>query len=250
MTWITLSDADKPILEEIEKQTDRAAALIATSYLEDRLVEAIKARTVRDQNVEKDMFRNSGPLGSFSAKIDLGFMLGSLRWRGPQDAAHGQRHQKRIRARGTTEGLQFAAHSGPLQEHFHLSRFENEEQDDRSNGRIQAGPGRITKNGVHERDQISTACGRDGDEAPAAADAARTFSCFAAASRCIKIAASCRRARSPASVGLRRASVDSPREASYALPSASRHTAVIASSYRRATAANDTCARSAIAASE
>jgi hypothetical protein len=76
MTWITLSDADKPILEEIEKQTDRAAALIATSYLEDRLVEAIKARTVRDQNVEKDMFRNSGPLGSFSAKIDLGFMLG------------------------------------------------------------------------------------------------------------------------------------------------------------------------------
>ena len=76
MTWITASDDDKPILEEIEKQTDRASALIATSYLEDRLLSAIKARIVRDDKLEQKMFRGSGPLTAFSAKIDLAFMLG------------------------------------------------------------------------------------------------------------------------------------------------------------------------------
>lgn len=76
MTWITVSDEDTPILEEIEKQTDRGSALIAASYLEQRLLTAIKARTNRHEKIEKDFYRGSGPAGSFSAKIDLGLLIG------------------------------------------------------------------------------------------------------------------------------------------------------------------------------
>src|SRR5262245_5515962 len=76
MTWVTNSDTDKPILEEIERQTDRAAALIAVAYLEERLVAAIKARMVRNVDIEQRVFMSSGPLGTLSAKIDIGFLLG------------------------------------------------------------------------------------------------------------------------------------------------------------------------------
>jgi hypothetical protein len=73
---MTVTDNDKPIIAEIEKQTDRAAALIAGAYLEERLKIAIQARTIRDTDVEKQIYRSSGPLGSFSAKIDMGLLLG------------------------------------------------------------------------------------------------------------------------------------------------------------------------------
>jgi DNA-binding MltR family transcriptional regulator len=76
MVWITASDDDKPILEEIQKQTDRAAALIASAYLEERLIEAIKARIVRNEDLEGRLFKGSGPMAAFAVKIDLGFMLG------------------------------------------------------------------------------------------------------------------------------------------------------------------------------
>jgi hypothetical protein len=76
MTWITVSAEDKPIVEEIERQTDRAAALIASAYVEERLLLAIQARTNRHEKIEKDLYRGSGPLGTFSAKIDLGLLLG------------------------------------------------------------------------------------------------------------------------------------------------------------------------------
>jgi len=76
MTWITASDDDKPILEEIEKQTDRGAALIAVAYLEERLVAGIKARIQNNDEIEDKVFNYSGPLGTLSAKIDMGFLIG------------------------------------------------------------------------------------------------------------------------------------------------------------------------------
>jgi DNA-binding MltR family transcriptional regulator len=76
MAWMTNSDDDRPILEEIEKQTDRAAALIAVAYLEERLLAAIKSRLVNDGKTHDKIFRGSGPVSAFSAKIDLAFLLG------------------------------------------------------------------------------------------------------------------------------------------------------------------------------
>ena len=50
--------------------------LIATAYLEERLIEAIKARLVEDDELGNKLFKGYGPLGSLSAKIDMGFLLG------------------------------------------------------------------------------------------------------------------------------------------------------------------------------
>src|SRR5258705_7001209 len=47
MTWLSASETDKAIIQEIETQTDRAAALIAVAYLEERLRSALDARTHR-----------------------------------------------------------------------------------------------------------------------------------------------------------------------------------------------------------
>lgn len=76
MTWITTGGDDQPILEEITKQSDRGAALIASAYLEERLLAAIKARLNSESEIEKNLFGGSQPLGSLSAKIDIGCLLG------------------------------------------------------------------------------------------------------------------------------------------------------------------------------
>jgi hypothetical protein len=76
LKWPGKADSDKAIVEEIEKQTDRATALIATAYLEERLVMAIKARLNHHEEIENRLFKGAGPLASFSSKIDLGFLLG------------------------------------------------------------------------------------------------------------------------------------------------------------------------------
>ena len=76
MAWIVQDKNDELILKEIYKQTDRGAVLIATAYLEERLVAAIKARTNRNQAIENRLYMGAGPLASFSAKIDLGLLLG------------------------------------------------------------------------------------------------------------------------------------------------------------------------------
>ena len=76
MVWAVRDKSDLPILKEIDSQTDRGAALIAAAYLEDRLVDAIKARTNRHEKIERDFYKGLGPLATFSAKINLGLLLG------------------------------------------------------------------------------------------------------------------------------------------------------------------------------
>ena len=74
--WVTVSDDDHRILDEIEGQTNDAAASIAQAYLEDRLVAAIKARLVENDDVLNRIFKGTGPAASFSSRIDLGLLLG------------------------------------------------------------------------------------------------------------------------------------------------------------------------------
>lgn len=80
MTWTTLNAKELRVIIEIEKQTDRAAAIIAGAFVERRLTNTIKNRIRRrsesEQKALADLFRESGPLGSFHARIDLGFVMG------------------------------------------------------------------------------------------------------------------------------------------------------------------------------
>jgi hypothetical protein len=64
-------------MAEIEKQPDRAAAIIATTLLEHNLVIAIQHRLLPLPRALKDnLFGSRGTLGAFQDKIDLGFALG------------------------------------------------------------------------------------------------------------------------------------------------------------------------------
>lgn len=69
-------DEHNEALKEIDGASDRAAAIIAASAVETRLEQAIKHGMIREANIEKAMFRASGPLGSFEAKIQLARLIG------------------------------------------------------------------------------------------------------------------------------------------------------------------------------
>lgn len=65
--------------EQVEFDSDRAAGIVAGSIVERHLEEAIRC-TMKDDNpdIARQLFRPSGPLGPFSNKIDLAYMLGML----------------------------------------------------------------------------------------------------------------------------------------------------------------------------
>lgn len=67
------------VISEIEDQTDRGAAIIGATYLEERLRKAIESCFVSslDADVVKTLFgRGGAPLSTLSAKIDMAYVLG------------------------------------------------------------------------------------------------------------------------------------------------------------------------------
>jgi len=68
--------SDRETTDEIDRQEDRAAAIIAAAFLEDRITDAVKARLIRDAQVSDQMFKGVGPLANFSAKADIAYLLG------------------------------------------------------------------------------------------------------------------------------------------------------------------------------
>lgn len=59
-----------------KKQPDRYLVIIMAAIIDEGLGELIQRRLVDHRKTAKRLFRPDGPLGTFSAKIDLGFMLG------------------------------------------------------------------------------------------------------------------------------------------------------------------------------
>jgi DNA-binding MltR family transcriptional regulator len=78
MPWPSMNPAHNLVIAEINKQSDRAAAVLAVSFLEDRLAELLQAWLVDEPKIIGKMFNGSGPFASFSAKIDIGLLLGIL----------------------------------------------------------------------------------------------------------------------------------------------------------------------------
>lgn len=76
--WISSSESELSIINSIELSTDRAAAIIAGSLVEDRLTKAIKSKLLGIPEADENLFRTSGPLGTFSAKIDLAVSMGVI----------------------------------------------------------------------------------------------------------------------------------------------------------------------------
>jgi hypothetical protein len=79
MTW-TLRDLerDRQTTDAIDRHDDRSAAILAASFLEDRLTRGIKATLTPDAKAQKKFLEYPGPISTFAAKIDLAFLLGIL----------------------------------------------------------------------------------------------------------------------------------------------------------------------------
>ena len=82
-----MSEEGKTLRETIERaydyqialaeESDRAAAILAAAYFEDRLRDAIMTRFVALNRRDKDeIFKSYGPLSTFKAKVDIAFALG------------------------------------------------------------------------------------------------------------------------------------------------------------------------------
>jgi len=59
-------------------ESDRASGLMSAAFLEDYLSRLIGAFMVDNIKVKSEIFSHNGPLGTFSSKIDMAFMLGLI----------------------------------------------------------------------------------------------------------------------------------------------------------------------------
>lgn len=63
--------AFKAFRELLEHESDRACALMAAAYLDDRLKQAFVAGMLPSKNLDRDLFEGSAPLATFSARTRL-----------------------------------------------------------------------------------------------------------------------------------------------------------------------------------
>jgi DNA-binding MltR family transcriptional regulator len=84
--WLVSGDDDvNTAIRQIEKDSDRAAAMIAASIVEVRLTSAIQHGFQNHEDIILKLFRPSGPLGPFSNKIDLAYLLGLVSTKAYED---------------------------------------------------------------------------------------------------------------------------------------------------------------------
>jgi DNA-binding MltR family transcriptional regulator len=76
MWWMHDKGSLQEAIKEIETSTDRAAAIVAVAFVEDHLTSALRRRFHQDEKVLDEMFRESGPLGTFGAKTQLAYLVG------------------------------------------------------------------------------------------------------------------------------------------------------------------------------
>src|SRR5215207_10013598 len=87
MLWYGAGDTriDPRAFEQLDKDSDRAAGLVAAAIVEQRLEEAIQFWMVADSAVQQSLFRPSGALGAFGVKIDLAYLMGVISSAGRSD---------------------------------------------------------------------------------------------------------------------------------------------------------------------
>jgi hypothetical protein len=78
MGWTANSDHESKAIQSLATSDDRTVAIIAATIVEVRLREALERAIVRDEAIEKEIFRTTGPLGMFSPKISLAFLMGLI----------------------------------------------------------------------------------------------------------------------------------------------------------------------------
>lgn len=89
--------------KSITAETDRGAVLMAAAFLDDKLKLLLQQRMVQDKKLGRQVFEFNGPLGTFSARINLAYLFGII----PKNAVRDLHTIRAIRN-------QFAHHASPL----------------------------------------------------------------------------------------------------------------------------------------
>jgi DNA-binding MltR family transcriptional regulator len=78
MAWINLRGIEGEAVRDLMTASDRATAIMGATLVEARLKAALEQNFQRNDEIEGEMFRSSGPLGSFAAKIHMVCLLGLI----------------------------------------------------------------------------------------------------------------------------------------------------------------------------
>lgn len=64
--------------ENLSNESDRGLALMAAAYIDDRLAVLLRSYFVDNGKILRRMFDFTGPLGNFSARLDMAYSLGLI----------------------------------------------------------------------------------------------------------------------------------------------------------------------------
>jgi len=64
--------------QRLSEESDRGCALMAAAYLDEELKKLLQKSFVNDKKIYNEILDHSAPLGSFSARIDLAYLLGLI----------------------------------------------------------------------------------------------------------------------------------------------------------------------------
>jgi hypothetical protein len=74
--WLIDNATENEFVFELGTLSDRLAGLLVSVLLDQRLEAALRARWQDDGDVLRDLFRDGAPLGSFGARVQVGFAIG------------------------------------------------------------------------------------------------------------------------------------------------------------------------------
>lgn len=75
MTWIIEGVDEDEFVRELHSHSDRAAGLLGHAIIDARLTKAIKSRWKDNGKILEELFNAGGPLGTFSARMKVGFAI-------------------------------------------------------------------------------------------------------------------------------------------------------------------------------
>lgn len=99
--------------DELDGLSDRAVAIVGASSVDDGLAEAIKSRLLDEPKAIQTQFSGNGGLSTFSAKIDMGRLLGMY-----SSGVWADLHKiRKIRNHAAHSAAKFAFSDSPARDH-------------------------------------------------------------------------------------------------------------------------------------
>ncbi len=68
----------KRLVDEFQKKSDRAVAILGTTYLNTHLARLLECFIIDDEKISKMLLGEENPLGSFEARIKAAYGLGLI----------------------------------------------------------------------------------------------------------------------------------------------------------------------------